>query len=446
MNEDARSYTVIQPVLAARLRRGETGSVFIEDTDTLTAKYADGRIIKAASSKQVGSALRVVGANGASELFASNESQPKAICNLLQGSGERLLQTGQATDLRLQGTVQLAELDAFCSQVDQVARDYASTVTQVLIDAEIIHRTITIVTPNNLRSEERSLAYLTVRAVSVDGSDLTTGFYTPAISGPLGDLDPVEIGSTAAARAVAGLGARPAPIANLPVVVGGGRGMVLIHEACCHPLEGDEILRGSVYAERLGQTIGSDQLSIYDDPGIGGAVGSYGFDDEGIVAQRTTLVDHGILAGLLTDSSTSRALRQPSSGNARVENYKNTPIPRMSNTVVGTGEFHRDQIIANTQRGIYAEVVGGGEVIEATGEFAFRVLNGRLIENGVLGDAIEETTISGNGAEVLTKIDMVGNDVQIGAAKCGKRGQFVPVGVVGPTLRIASLRVGGTKR
>ena len=231
----------------------------------------------------------------------------------------------------------------------------------------------------------------------------------------------------------------------MPIVVAGGRGIVMLHEACCHPLEGDEVIRGSIYASRVGDAIASPLVNVTDDPTVVGAVGSYVYDDEGVLASPTPLIVDGVLSGFLTDSDSAARLAVERSGNGRCRDMSHPPLPRMSNTCLANGESSVEDLVASTESGIYAENIGGGEMIESTGEFTFRVTNGYRIENGQITDPISETTISGTGESVLNGIDGVANDSSVGAAKCGKFGQWVPVGVIGPTLRVSSLFVGGTQ-
>uniref|UniRef100_A0AAU3GQI4 TldD/PmbA family protein n=1 Tax=Streptomyces sp. NBC_01401 TaxID=2903854 RepID=A0AAU3GQI4_9ACTN len=331
-------------------------------------------------------------------------------------------------------------------ELEAAARAFDPAVAQVVIDFELGEQDMCLVRDGELFDETRLLTYLTVRVIARRGGRVATGFYTPGVSGRLSGIDVRAAGREVAARAVAGLEARPAPVGRLPVVVAGGRGMVLLHEACCHPLEGDEVLRGSVYAGRLGEDIASPLVTLRDDPTVAGAVGSYAYDDEGTAGGPTTLIENGVLTGYLTDQESAARLGRDSSGNGRCTTALQPPQPRMTNTCLAAGTSTVDDIIASTDYGIYAQHVGGGEVIESTGEFTFRVTNGYLIENGRVTDPVEETTITGTGEQVLRDIDAVADDSTVGAAKCGKFGQWVTVGVVGPTLRVGSLLVGGTGR
>jgi TldD protein len=332
--------------------------------------------------------------------------------------------------------------------VEEAARGHDASISQVVIDFELNDQSMCLVrgADEDPYDEHRLLSYLSIRVIARRGGRVSTGFYTPGTSGTLAGLDAPACGAEVARRAVTGLDARPAPIGRMPVVVAGGRGMVLLHEACCHPLEGDEVVRGSVYAGRKGEMVAAPLVTVVDDPTVPGAVGSYRHDDEGVPGTPTTVIERGRLVNYLTDEDSGARLGLGSSGNGRCTTVLDPPLPRMTNTCLAAGTTKVADIIADTPFGIYAEHVGGGEVIESTGEFTFRVTNGRLIENGRLTDPIEETTIAGIGSRMLQDVDAVADDPAVGAAKCGKFGQWVPVGVIGPTLRVGSLLVGGTAR
>lgn len=419
-----------------------TANVYLEDRRMVTARFGDSRVVDMTVGRRSGSCARWI-TTDRSWFRATDSIEPGLVA--AQVRGDTNLPARSRVGTATESLVELVEdLGKMLAELDRAARDTDPRVQQVLVDAEWQEQLVVSVRLEGIGVERRFLRYLTVRVVAAENGRIATGFYTPATSDPSADLDPVVIGEEAARRAVTSLAGREVPVKHMPVVVGPGRGMVLIHEACCHPLEGDEISRGSVYAGRLGERIAAPGVTIVDDPVAAGGAGSYRWDDEGTEAAPTTMVEDGILTAYLTDRATAAELGTSSTGNGRRESFRHVPIPRMSNTCVSPGTYDPEAIIADTEFGLYAQHVGGGEVIEATGDFVFRVLNGFLIENGKLTDPVQETTVQGNGREVLLGIDAVGTDVQFGAAKCGKFDQLVPVGVKGPTLRIKSLLVGGT--
>jgi TldD protein len=438
---ETAQYEVTQKALVSATPANVTeANLFIERRSAVTARFADSRIVDMAVSRHAGSNARWI-AGDQSWYRAFDQVDPAAVSARLRGQQP----AAQRQDPDRQGVAETVDqLSALLAAIDRAGRDCDPRIEQVLIDAEWHEQLVVTVRPDGIGAERRHLRYLTVRTIARERGRIGTGFYTPASSDPDAPLDPRQIGVESAIRAITTLDGREVPVRRMPVVVGGGRGMVLIHEACCHPLEGDEILRGSVYAGRLGDKIAAPGVSIVDDPLVTGGVGSYQRDDEGSSAAPTTMVADGELTSYLTDRASASRLGCRPTGNGRRESFRDIPIPRMSNTCVRAGQQDPAGIISDTEFGLYALHVGGGEVIESTGDFVFRVHNGFLIENGRIGDPIQETTVQGNGIDVLHGIDAVGTDVQLGAAKCGKFNQLIPVGVQGPTLRIRSLLVGGT--
>jgi TldD protein len=121
-------------------------------------------------------------------------------------------------------------------------------------------------------------------------------------------------------------------------------------------------------------------------------------------------------------------------------------MPRMTNTYMLGGDRDPAEIIASVKRGLYAVNFGGGQVDITSGKFVFSASEAYLIEDGKVTAPVKGATLIGNGADALTRIDMIGNDMKMdeGIGTCGKEGQGVPVGVGQPTLRIDKLTVGGT--
>ncbi len=138
----------------------------------------------------------------------------------------------------------------------------------------------------------------------------------------------------------------------------------------------------------------------------------------------------------------------PITGNGRRESFAHLPMPRMTNTFMLGGDKNPQEIIASVKNGLYAVNFGGGQVDITSGKFVFSAAEAYMIEDGKITYPVKGATLIGNGPEVLTRVSMIGNDMEMdsGVGTCGKEGQSVPVGVGQPTLRIEGLTEGGTAR
>ncbi len=248
-------------------------------------------------------------------------------------------------------------------------------------------------------------------------------------------------------QALTNLDAVNAPAGSMTVVLGPGWPGILLHEAIGHGLEGDfNRKKTSAFSGRLGERVASPEVTVVDDGTIRDRRGSLNVDDEGTATQCTTLIEHGILRGYMQDKHNARLMGMAPTGNGRRESYAHLPMPRMTNTYMLAGQHDPQEIIASVDKGIYAQQFGGGQVDITNGKFVFSASQAYLIEDGRLTRPIKGATLIGNGPDVLTRVSMVGNDMQLdsGIGTCGKDGQSVPVGVGQPTIRIDQLTVGGT--
>lgn len=169
-------------------------------------------------------------------------------------------------------------------------------------------------------------------------------------------------------------------------------------------------------------------------------------DDEGTTTEQTVLIESGILTRYMQDKLNAKLMGMPVTGNGRRESYAHVPMPRMTNTYMRPGSYDPEEIIGSVDKGLYAANFGGGQVDITSGRFVFSANEAFLIENGKVTHPVKGATLIGNGPDVLTRVSMVGNDLELdsGIGTCGKEGQCVPVGVGQPTLRIDGLTVGGT--
>ena len=255
-----------------------------------------------------------------------------------------------------------------------------------------------------------------------------------------------KIAEEAAEEAAQKLDARPAPAGQMPVVLGPGWAGIILHEAVGHGLEGDfNRKRQSAFSGRIGEKVAAEGVTVMDSGDIPGRRGSLSCDDEGTPAQATTLLENGVLCGYMQDVANARLMHSAATGNGRRESFAHPPMPRMTNTFMPAGKYAPQEIIASVKEGLYAENFSGGEVDITNGNFVFVASRARRIQNGKLGETVKGATIIGNGPAIMPLVSMVGNDFALdsGIGTCGKNGQWVPVGVGQPTIKVDSLNVGG---
>ena len=248
-------------------------------------------------------------------------------------------------------------------------------------------------------------------------------------------------------QALALLEAKPAPVGEMPVVLGPGWPGILLHEAIGHGLEGDfNRKKTSVFSGLMGERVGSPGVTVIDDGTLSGRRGSLTIDDEGTPTQNTTLIEDGILVGYMQDRLNARLMGARSTGNGRRQSFAHQPMPRMRNTVMMAGEEDPEDILRRVDNGLYAVNFGGGQVDITSGKFVFSASEAYRIEGGKVGAPVKGATLIGTGHEVLKNVRAIGHDMRLdpGIGTCGKEGQGVPVGVGQPTLLVDGLTVGGT--
>ncbi|MEM9690867.1 MAG: metalloprotease TldD, partial [Pseudomonadota bacterium] len=344
-----------------------------------------------------------------------------------------------------QKTELLARIDretrALDSRIEQVIISMASTQDMMLVAAS----------DGTLAADVRPLVRFNVSVILEDDGRREQGY---SGGGSRTDLDyflsgekPMEYAREAVRQAGVQLDAVAAPAGTMPVVLGPGWPGILLHEAVGHGLEGDFNRKGtSAFSGKVGQQVASPLCTIVDDGTIPNRRGSLAVDDEGTPGAYNVLVEDGILKSYMQDKLNARLMGVAPTGNGRRESFAHVPMPRMTNTYMLAGPHDPGEIIASVDKGLYAPNFGGGQVDITSGKFVFSASEAYLIENGKITTPVKGAMLIGDGPEALTKISMVGNDLELdsGVGTCGKEGQSVPVGVGQPSLKIDELTVGGT--
>ena len=341
---------------------------------------------------------------------------------------------------------------ALLSEIDAATRGMDPRVTQVIVSlASSQDLILVLASDGTIAADVRPLVRLNVSVILEQGGRREQGY---AGGGARTDLNyfldgdiAMDFAREAVRQAVVQFDARAAPAGTMPIVLGPGWPGILLHEAVGHGLEGDFNRKGtSAFCGRLGQKVASSLCTIVDDGTIADRRGSLTVDDEGTPGQYSVLVENGVLKGYMQDKLNARLMGVKSTGNGRRESFAHVPMPRMTNTYMLAGPHDPEEIIASVDKGIYAPNFGGGQVDITSGKFVFSASEAYLIEKGKVTAPVKGAMLIGDGPEALSKISMVGNDLELdsGVGTCGKEGQSVPVGVGQPTLKIDEITVGGT--
>jgi TldD protein len=454
---------VVARVLETAVRTGaEFAEIFAEDRRSASARLDDGRVEELTSGRDRGAGIRVVAGDTTGYAHTADLTEngllvaAEAAAAVARSGAGRTVQLTPTTAAPPNGVERFpqdvdkrARVDLL-QRADQAARAESGSIRQVTARVADSRRRVLIAnTDGLLTGDDRVKTLFVVGAVAAGDTGMQTGHESVghSIGWELFDrIDVEDLARRAARQAVTKLAARPAPSGTMPVVIGPGGGGVLFHEACGHGLEADAVRKGaSVFAGRLGETVASPLVTLIDDGTVADEWGSLAVDDEGTPTRRNVLIEDGVLTDYMWDFLRSRADGRDRTGNGRRESYQHVPMVRMTNTFLLAGRDDPETVVASTERGVYVKALHGGQVNTATGDFVFGMREAYLIEDGEITVPIRDGNLIGNGPEVLTLIDAVGSDFEMGGpGTCGKDGQGVPVGFGVPTLRVTALTVGGT--
>ena len=425
----------------------------------------DGKIKEGAFSLDKGVGVRAV--SGDKTGFAYSDDLSIAAIKKAAQATQSIARLGQSSSANISEISQISSrypsIDPLISiseqkkidlikTINELARNEDSRVQQVNISLSSSQDMILIATADMpLVADIRPLVRLNVSVILEENNRREQGY---AGGGARSSLDyfmdntiATDLAKEAIRLAGIQLKAKPAPAGSMPVVLGSGWPGILLHEAVGHGLEGDFNRKGvSTFSGRIGDQVASKLCTIVDDGTLVNRRGSLAIDDEGIPGQYNVLIEDGILKGYMQDRMNSKLMGVPTTGNGRRESYAHIPMPRMTNTYMLAGPHDHDEIIASVKKGIYAPNFSGGQVDITSGKFVFSANEAYMIEDGKISFPLKGAMLIGDGPDVLGKISMVGNNLELdaGVGTCGKEGQSVPVGVGQPTLKIDEITVGGT--
>ena len=447
---------------AALATGGDFAEIFFQDKTGESISLRDGKVENALTQRIHGAGVRVfrdlscvyvhTSDTSAAGLLRAAQQAADAVGGLardvdinLVGSRIRNIHPIKALPLDIPGASKAAMLRSACA----AARDASPSIAHVQTSLNCAQEEIQIFNSEGLAVEDyRVRTRFAVSAIASNGAENQTGFLAPgALMGYElfeSRVDPDAAAREAARTALTMLSAKPCPAGRMPVVMDGGFGGVIFHEACGHSLEATSVALGnSEFSGQLGEQIAAPCVTAVDDGTIENEWGSLNIDDEGMPTTKLVLIENGILKNYMIDRFNGRRMNAPATGSSRRQDYTYAPTSRMRNTYIAAGTDDEDEMIASVDLGLYARQMGGGSVNPATGEFNFAVAEGYMIRDGKIAEPVRGATLIGRGAEVLQRIDRVGPRMWMAQGMCGSISGSVPTNVGQPRIRISEITVGG---
>ena len=451
-------------VVKRALEKTDDGELYLEASQSESFVLEDGNIKTSSFDSTKGFGLRGVvqdkqGYAHSAEI--SNQSLEKAgdvVKAIRQGhEGVQSLSPGRVSHSLYTKSnpidfIPLERKIQFLQKIDKYARSKSSCVEQVSVVMRGKWQAIAIMRPDGYWAEDiRPISMLSISIVTKKGDRLESGRCIKGLRGTyesfFEERNWKSYVDEAFRQSLVNQEAIAAPAGVMPVILGPGEPGTLLHEAVGHGLEGDfNRKKLSIFSGRIGEKVAADCVSVVDDGTIQGKWGTLNMDDEGTPTQRNVLIENGILKGYMHDRMNARLMGHSPTGNCRRESYACLPMPRMTSTFMLGGKYTPEEIISSIDKGIYATDFSGGQVDIVNGNFVFSTTEAYLVEKGKITAPIKGATLVGNGPDVMTKVKMVGNNLELdtGSGHCGKNGQSVPVNVGQPTILIDGMTVGGT--
>lgn len=451
--------------VADALDGADDGELFVEHAQAESLTFDNGRLKGGSFNTDQGFGLRAVAdeavgyAHSGELSLAALSRAADAVGAVTHGYSGSYATAPQRTNAKLYGdgnpigSPTFEEKVKLLSEIDAYLRDKDPKVRQVTATIGASWQVVEILRADGHRVRDiRPMTRINISVVTGQGDRQESGSF-----GTGGRMSFQEFlteeswrrgADDALRQALVNLEAQEAPAGTMDIVLGNGWPGVMLHEAVGHGLEGDfNRKKTSAFAGLMGEMVAAPGVTVVDDGTINDRRGSITVDDEGTPSAYNVLIENGKLVGYMQDRQNARLMGMKATGNGRRQGYAHQPMPRMTNTYMLSGDKTPEEIIASVKKGIYAVSFGGGQVDITSGKFVFGCTEAYLIENGKIGAPVKGAMLIGNGPDAMKRISMIGNDTKLdtGIGNCGKAGQWVPVGVGQPHLRMDQITVGGTK-
>ena len=454
--------TALSALWEAQKSGADYAELFLEDNESTRIEMIDGKVESANYARICGAGVRVLKGTQSAYAYCADIDE-RALIETARAAAAALGESKQAQngDIRfaVQGfttpvkhrfdSIGNAERVEVMRLGARTMKNESPEVTQAVVRyLDQVQRVTIVNTEGVFATDERPRTRIFLQAVAMNGAEAQTGYEGPGCCRGFEAyrevIDVEKHAKVAANMAVTMLHAPECPAGNLPVVIDGGFGGVIFHEACGHSLEATAVGRNnSVFCGKQNTKIAADCVSAVDDGTMPGEWGSINVDDEGGAPQRNLLIENGILKGYLIDKLGSRRMGMASTGSSRRQGYMYAPTSRMTNTFICAGTDDEEEMISGMAEGLYAKKMGGGSVNPPTGEFNFSVAEGYWVKNGRIVSPVRGATLVGKGSEVLLKIDRVGKNMWMAPGMCGSLSGSVPTNVGQPRIRVSGMTIGG---
>ena len=450
-------------IIAALSTGGDFSEVFVEDKFSTSMRLIGGSIENSISGRDYGIGIRIF--KGLRSIYAyTNQHSRDSLIKLALEAAQALKGLGGHAQLDLRresqnnlhkiirnpGDVVFTEKLNIMRSAYEAAKGYSKEISQVSVGYIDEDQRILVANSEGVFTEDQRVrTRISIESIASKVNEMQTGRVSPGAAKGFEfyeDINVRQYAEEASRMAVTMLHADLCPSGKMPVVIDNRFGGVIFHEACGHGLEATSVAKKtSVFADRIGEMVASEVVTAIDDGTIPNAWGSANIDDEGTLTKKNILIEKGVLKGYMIDKFNGRRMEMESTGSGRRQSYKYAPTSRMTNTYIAAGKSTQEEIIANTEYGLFAKEMGGGSVNPATGDFNFAVMEGYLIRNGKITTPVRGATLIGNGPNILNKIDMVGNNLGYGQGMCGSVSGSIPTDVGQPTIRVKEITVGGRR-
>lgn len=440
---------------------GDFVEVFVEDNFTTEVSTIGGYIEKGMNGRDFGIGIRIFDGLNSVYVYTNDLSKDnlinitkKASTAIGKDKKDIVLNFDKPTKPNihkyniLPSSVKLAKKVELMKRATIAAKNYSDEITQVTVNYIDQEQNVLIANTEGVFAEDKRVrTRMLILAVAEKGGQLETGYVGPGALRGLEFYDTIDIedyAREAARTAKTMVYADYSPAGVMPVVIDNGFGGLMFHEACGHSLEAASVAKGvSIFSDKLGEKIASDVVTLVDDGSIPNSWGSLGVDDEGKKTQKNVLIDNGILKSYMIDKLNGRRMGLESTASGRRQSYRFPPTSRMTNTYIDNGNSTKEEIIANTEKGLFAKYINAGSVSPVTGDFNFSLSEAYLIENGKITKPVKGATLIGNGSRILKDVDMIGNNLEIGQGYCFADSGAIFIGAGQPTIRVKSMTVGG---